>query len=288
MKRNILLIGHRSFLGREIKKLISENENYRLFSLENYFLEKDIIKLNKEDFLQKYFSNLVEIDTVISCLHLHKKKFNYELELNLKVYKNILNYVKIKNVKKIIYISSVNVSEDSFSSYAYIKYQIENLFQNFKNFIVIRPSTIIKIDQNKKLHGGRDGKSFNMFEKFFKYNLPIPIIGNGKYLFTYCFIKDLVNFILFTIKEDNYLNKKINFFSGEFLDFNTFMDYIGKIKNKKVYKIYIPLFLINFLCKIKIFNKKNIDNLLNQKIYYNYCNSIKENIQINQLKSLIK
>ena len=33
--------------------------------------------------------------------------------------------------------------------------------------------------------------NFSVFEKLFKFNLPIPIIGNGKYLFTFCFLNDL-------------------------------------------------------------------------------------------------
>ena len=71
------------------------------------------------------------------------------------------------------------------------------------------------------------------------------------------------------------------------MNFNTFIDYIGKIKNKNLLKIHLPLFFINLLCKFKIFNKKNVDNLLNQEIYYNYNNLIKEKIKINQLSSLI-
>ena len=71
------------------------------------------------------------------------------------------------------------------------------------------------------------------------------------------------------------------------MNFNTFIEHIGKIKNKKLCKIHLPLFLISILCKFKIFNKKNIDNLLNQEIYYNYNDLIKEKIKINQLSSLI-
>ena len=82
------------------------------------------------------------------------------------------------------------------------------------------------------------------------------------------------------VREDTFLNKKINFFSGELINFNTFIDYIAKIKNKKIIKIHIPLFFVNLLCRLKIFNKNNIDNLLNQKIYYNYDNLIKKKLKL--------
>jgi nucleoside-diphosphate-sugar epimerase len=281
--KNILLIGHKSFVGNSIGKLISEDVNFKVFFLDKHFLEKDIFLLSKEDFNEKYFSKFKEVEAVITCLHIHKNKFDEELALNIKAYENILHFVKFQKIKKIIYLSSVNVSENKSSSYAYIKNEIECLFDDFKNFIIVRPSTIISIDDNKRLLGGRDGTSFNLFEKLFNYNLPIPIIGDGKYLFTFCFLNDLSNFVLFLLKDDIFLNKKINFFSGEFLNFNTFIDYIAKIKNKSSYKIYLPLFFINILCKLKIFNHKNIDNLLNQRIYYNYYYLIKKKITINQL-----
>ena len=288
MIKNILLIGQKSFLSKKIKDLILLNNNLKISFPEKYFNEDDIYLLGKKDFYEKYFSRYSNVDVIISCIHIHKKKFEDELTLNTKIYENILYYAKLQNIKKIIYLSSVNVSETKSLSYAYIKYQIECLFKDFRNFVIIRPSTIISIDSNKTLLGGRDGSSFNLFEKFFNYNLPIPIIGNGKYLFTYCFLEDIANFILLLAKEDIFLNKKINFFSGELMNFNTFIDHIAKIKNKNIHKIHLPLFFINLLCKLKIFNKKNIDNLLNQEIYYNYSDLIKEKIKINQLSSLIK
>jgi len=182
----------------------------------------------------------------------------------------------------------VNVSDKETSHYAHVKYRIESLFVDYENFIIVRPSTIIALDHNKRLLGGKDGNSFNLFEKLFKYNMPIPIIGDGKYLFTFCFLKDLTNFILLLLKDNILLNKKINFFSGEYLNFNAFIDYIAIIKRKKAIKIFLPLSFVNLLCKLKIFNYKNIDNLINQRIYYDCNNLIKEKIKINQLIEVAK
>ena len=288
MIKNVLLIGHKSFVGSEFRKSIINKDNLNLFFLDRYFLEEDILSLSKKDFIKKYFSLFENIDAIVSCLHVHKKKFDQELEVNIKVYENILHFAKIKKIKKIIYLSSVNVSKNKSSSYAYIKYQIEDLFSSCDNSIIIRPSFIISIDNDKNLLGGRDGVSFKIFEKFFNYNLPIPIIGDGKYLFTYCFLKDLSNLMLFLLEDDTFLNKKINFFSGEFLNFTRFIDSIAKIKNKKKYKVYLPFLFVRVLCKLKILDHKNIDNLLNQRIYYNYYYLLKKKISIKQLLTMDK
>ncbi len=288
MKQNILLIGHKSFVGNQIKKFILKDGKFRIFFFKKYFLENDILDLNNKEFYKKYFSEYKKIDAVVSCLHIHKKELKDELILNTEAYKHILYFLKIKQIKKIIYLSSINVSKKKSSPYAYVKYRVENLFNNYDNFIIVRPSTIISLDKKKKLLGGTNGASLNLFEKLFNYNLPIPIIGDGKYLFTICFLNDLANFIILLLKDNILLNKKINFFTGEFLNFNTFIDYIGLIKKKNVYKFYLPLPLINFLCKLKILDYKKINNLLNQRIYYNYYDLIKKRIKINQLIKITK
>ena len=74
MIKNVLLIGHKSFVGNEFRKSIENNNNLNLFFLDKYFLEEDIFFLNKEDFNEKYFSKFKSIDAVVSCIHIHKKK----------------------------------------------------------------------------------------------------------------------------------------------------------------------------------------------------------------------
>ena len=288
MRKSILLIGHKSFVGNDIKNTILKEDKFNIFYLDKYFEENDILSLNIKEFYEKYFLKFNNIDFIISCLHIHKENSADELMLNLKVYENIQYFARLRNINKIIYLSSVNVSENNKSNYAYVKYKVESMLEKHKNFIIIRPSTIIMLDENNNLFGGKDGKSFSIFEKLFKYNLPIPIIGNGKYLFTFCFLNDLTRFILLNLNDDFLINKKINFFSGEYLNFNIFIDHIAKIKRKKAIKIFLPLLFVNLLCKLGIFNYKNIDNLINQKINYDYCDLIKNKIKINQLGNLKK
>jgi len=224
---------------------------------------------------------------VISCLHIHKNNLSNELNLNIRSYERILDFSKKIKVKKIIYISSVNASEDRSLSYSYTKFIIEKIISTYQNYAIIRPSTIISIDQKNKLVGGRNRSSFKLYEKFFKYNIPVPIIGDGKYLFTFCFLKNLVNFVLLLVDEDVFSNKKVNFFSGEYLNFVEFIEKVSLIKNRKIYKFFIPLKFINFLYLLKILNKKKIDNLFSQNICFNYNKEIESKIKINKLNELI-
>lgn len=242
MKKNILLIGHKSFIGKEFKKkILSSRNDFNLLYLKRHFCEKDILFLDTEKFLKKYFINYKKIDIVLSCLHIHKNKSVEELNLNLKIYKNILNFCEYLKIKKIIYISSVNVSKNKNYHYAYVKFKIENLIKKYKYFTIIRPSTVIKIDKKKFFFGGKNGGNFVFLEKLLKFNLPIPIVGDGKYLFTICLLSNLSDFILVLLKKNFLINKTINFFSGEYMNFNNFIDHFSRIKKKK---------LINFIYQL--------------------------------------
>ena len=65
----------------------------------------------------------------------------------MKIFYILLNYKMLK----IIYLSSVNVSKNKSLSYGYVKYRVECLINDFKNFIIVRPSTIISIMLTKIL-----------------------------------------------------------------------------------------------------------------------------------------
>jgi hypothetical protein len=94
---------------------------------------------------------------------------------------------------------------------------------------------------------------------------------------------------LLLLKKNTLINKTINFFSGEYLTFNSFIDNIFRIKKKKVFRIYIPISIIKFLSNLKLFelfSKKNLYNVLNQKISYNYNNLIKKKIYLDKIEDI--
>ena len=55
LKQSILLIGHKSFVGNDIKKTILKEDKFNIFYLDKYFKESDIISLNTKEFCEKYF-----------------------------------------------------------------------------------------------------------------------------------------------------------------------------------------------------------------------------------------
>ena len=84
-----------------------------------------------------------------------------------------------------------------------------------------------------------------MISKFFI----IPVPGFGKYSQTVCFGSDLAKFIDYTIVNNYFNNKVINFYTGEAISYNRFLDIYFNFKKIKRIKFYIPKVLITTAIK---------------------------------------
>ena len=280
----ILVIGHNSFIGNRFLHKISKN---RYFFIKSKFNENDIYYFSNEQFYEKYFSEFKsKIDISINFLYIFKS--SDEKKINILLLQKIVFSLKKLKIKKNIYISSVNSYKKSVYDYGKIKYLCEQYYKTLKNFIIIRPSTVIFFNKiNKKIFGGQGGKSLNLLNFFIDKFFVLPIFGKGNFLHTFCFLDDLVNFIFFVSSKRYFKNKIINFFSGEYLTYLDFIIFVLKIKKTNKIKIYIPLFIFSFfgyLLKLFTGNRsfflKRLNNLLSQKIEYNFISQINKEIKI--------
>ena len=126
-------------------------------------------------------------------------------------------------------------------------------------------------------------------------SLIVPVPGLGNYLQTICFVDDLAKFIECIIIDNIFSNKTINFFSGEFISYTKFLNIYFDFKKIKRFKLYIPKILILFaikLLKLLVPNlnlsSKNIDNLTNQKIEFNFSQNINKLITLKKICDINK
>jgi nucleoside-diphosphate-sugar epimerase len=282
---NILIIGHNSFIGK--KYLNKVKKKNKILFVKNKFNKNDIYFLSNERFYQKYFSTFCsKVDISINFLYIFnspdKKK------INVLLIKKIIFSLKRLKVKKNIYISSVNSHKKSFYNYGKIKYLCEQYYKPLKNFIIVRPSTVIVFNKKTRmLFGGQGGKSLNLInviiDKFFIF----PIFGKGDFLHTFCFLDDLINFLSLISFRSSFNNKTINFFSGEYINYLDFIKFIMEIKQTKRINIHFPLFIFKFLgylLKLLSSNRslflERLNNLMSQKIENNLMPSIRKKIKI--------
>ncbi len=200
---NILITGSSGFIGSKIKKYF-KNKGHKIFTLNrnsnkrnDYFISKNIIAVND---LKEI---IIDLDIII---HLssksHSNKFSIQNQKeNYFITKSLIKFAKKINLKKFIFLSSINVngeysdtniiSEKSvpkpLSLYAKSKFELEQLIQNeFRNSLIEYYNIRIPLVIGENAKGNL--KSLMYFAKF---NIPLPIKGiNNKRSFIS--IKDII------------------------------------------------------------------------------------------------
>lgn len=285
---NILILGTKSFIGKYIFDQLKKQFN--VLTLNNYFDETDILKLNNHEFVKKYFNHLnTKIDVIINLVYIHKNNLNDELNINLSLIDKICFFVNQKSIR-IIHISSVNSSDSNTDNkYSYTKNSLEKRIIDTDRYTILRLSTVIFKDKDNKFIGGRNGNSLNIFNFFIKKLRIFPLINNGDFIHTICFLNDLDKFIVILIRKKLFLNERINFFTGQYITLKQLISFFSKSYKLRIYFLNIPSIIIQCLVNIsKLFNlrfisEQKLKNLLEQNIEYDKSIEIERYIKLKKI-----
>lgn len=110
------------------------------------------------------------------------------------------------------------------------------------NGVVVRPVGI---------YGPGDTRFLKLFKHIYRGNF--KMIGKGKALYHLTFVEDLVEGIILAGEKDKISGEIFTLGGNEFLPLNELVALIGKILNKKVSKLKIPLlpvYIASFLCEM--------------------------------------
>lgn len=254
----ILITGSNGVVGREIVHLLGKNKKYNLILLTNNKKKKNKKKIFYQD-LTKPISFKLKIDAIIHCAAknpLSKIGSNPKniYSANIKMTKNIINFSNKNNVKKIIFLSAMDV-------YGLIKTKI--LFENQEAF-------------NPNLYGKSKSLSEKLFcskiNKFRTVCLRIPGIFTSDLTRN----RPLIINILKKVKNNenivaHNLDKKFN----NILDATEIVKFIKIILNKKVIKTEVyNLSASNPIKFIEVIN-------LLKKIFKSNSKIINKNLKLN-------
>lgn len=282
MNKNLLLLGKNNFLTNDIVTKFKQN-NINYFH-ENKRIDKKDLYLISDLFCKKYFFHHgIKFQYILITIHFHND-LNLKNNSNVLLAKHVNYFSKKNNDAKIIYISSAQASKVNLDKYAIDKLNSEEIYIKSNNFLIIRPSTILK-KMDSIIYGGFKGKTIMKVSKFIKrYNF-FPIPGKGEYQHTYCTINSLSNFIIANINDEIFINEKINFFSGEYLSYKEFIKKIANYLNRNPIFFFIPVKFFKLLLSILFMKRaiKQIDNLLIEKIEYDKTDEIKRIIKLETL-----
>ena len=169
--------------------------------------------------------------------------------------KNLFHGQKKNQIKKIIYISSLDVELDN-TEYAYSKKQAEQLIIDSNlAYVIIRPAVIF---------GKADTKNFGILNKLI-VRFPLVILPNkGSFLWQPVHVDDCVNLMISSLSTTNFDQQIITIVGPEKISFERIVKQLIKAtgKSKKIIKIpnwvsYLVL-LFGRLC----FQKNKVRSLL--------------------------
>ncbi len=225
---NFLLKQKHQVLNIDLNEYIIKDPNYR-------FKKIDVSKISELD-------NIVDnIDVVIHSVAkvpLVKNNLDFE-KTNVLGTKNILNAALKKKIKKFIYVSSsavygisgkspINEKSERYpcENYGFSKKRAEDLCFDFKekglNISIIRPRTVI---------GGKRLGIFSVLFWWIKNNKKIPVINNGKNVYQFVDINDLVESIYLVSTYEK--NEDFNIGADEFFSIEENLNHLINKYNSK-------------------------------------------------------
>lgn len=259
---NVGVVGCNGFVGKHLSFAISKNEKIKLklfgksdFNQTNLNLPyKKINVSNKEETCQE-LKNLDVIYYLASASIPFTSWQNpkIEIEQNLLPFLDFLECVSESNIKKIVFISSAGtiygssntkLTEDTnkfpFSPYGINKLTMEyylNYYnkKNNLNYDIYRVSNIYGENQDTSKGLG----IINTFLENIIYEKEIHVYGDGETIRNYIYIKDVVAFLLTSIKTELSTSNIYNLSSNDNLSINELLKIINSIVEEKQKIIYL-------------------------------------------------
>jgi len=308
----ILITGVAGFIGFKLaEKLLKDSHTiYGVDNINNYYsvnLKKQrlkILKKNKNFLFKKIhienkkklnnFLNKKKIDIIYHLAAQAGVRYSLVnpesyLKSNIEGFFNILEFARLKKIKKIIYASSSSVYGDQ------KKFPIkENFSKNQKNLYAITKDFNEKLAQlyfdnfKLKLVGlrfftvygawGRPDMIYFKYLNSLKFNRSITLYNNGNHYRDFTYIDDVVEMMIKIKNLDNsiFTNKTFNICSGKSINLIKYLKEIEKLYGKK--------------CKIKKIGKQKIEifkthgdntlirKLINKNKFINYKIGLKETV----------
>ncbi len=268
-KKNLIILGHTSFIGKHLISFFKNKKNYKVRGYNSKTL--NLSKKNNLKILNPFINNSIVI--ILSANKTQKGASSSVLKENFLMYFNLINYLKSKKVKKIIYVSSQVVFGESINNLKTVEntkkiassyYGLSKIIaENNLNISFQDNPELFTIIRMPRIYGPGDSiKNYGptKFVSSVTNNETITVWGNGKELREFIHVNDIVKIFYEIIKLNIF--GEINIASGKAYSFIDVLSTIEKITKNKV----------NYISKKRTGKLVNhvFDNSKFKKIFKNY------------------
>ena len=233
-KSKILITGATGNVGKALRAYLTKDYDISCLTNEGKRFADDII-----GDLNDYFSLFNATKNIDIVIHLagvikgNKKLLNF---VNVNGTKNLIDACEKNKVKKIIFMSSLDIKFNT--SYGKSKLKAEEIIKNSKlKYVILRPTTI---------YGEGFKTGVNSLTKILR-KIPIfPLPNSGQNLYQPLYVKDLI-LLIKQILDKNKFNNKIYFVGGkDILSLSQLVNVISSNLRKRTIKIPLPIKSKNF------------------------------------------
>lgn len=230
MSDDLVVTGATGFVGRNVRKFLSEN-NIKTISISrrDFSKFKNETKIVSKDYDEKkILPKLKKAHALIHLVGIGKQTVDSDYSLiNVEFTNKIINICKKANIKKIIYISGLGVSKNTTLGYFISKYRAEQQIIDSKlDYTIFRPSYIV----------GRDDPLTRYLKSQMKKGV-IQVPGSGKYSIQPIFINDVSKIILKSIQEKKFSRKILDLVGPEPITFEKYVSRFSCGTGTKIKKI---------------------------------------------------
>lgn len=291
----ILLIGASGFLGQELlKSLLIYDDIEKIYCLihKNPITIKDkrlyMISGDVRNLSTLHLPEKIDICVLLSGIT-NGRGYTIKDTMNINYggTKNVIQYCKRYEIKKIVLTSSINVHLKKMGAYAKSKQLAEKaVISSNIQYIIFRPALI---------YGYRQKLGLGVIEASIQKTGIVPVFGNGKKLEQPIFIKECANIMAYYIVYEK-KNRTIEVLGRDAYTYNELCKTIAKLIHKKVLLIHLPVLpfelCLKLLEKLKIPLPLSVEQIYhidtdlsgNMTNIYNETNIYGDSLENNYLK----
>ena len=207
MSKNILVTGGAGFVGTNLVKQLKVL-GYNITVIDNLSFGKESNYIEGVTYIKDHTKNIFELNLPKLDLIFHLgeyskitpsyKEINTVFDLNIKGSFNILEYTRVNNIPIVYAASSTRLAMegDGHSPYSFFKSLIVQLIKNYGDWYGLKYSICYFYNVYGEGHDTCDTgweTVISIFEKHYKANKPLTIVGNGTQRRDFTYVGDIVN-----------------------------------------------------------------------------------------------
>jgi UDP-glucose 4-epimerase len=207
MSKNILVTGGAGFVGTNLVKQLKVL-GYNITVIDNLSFGKEFNYIDGVTYIKDHTKNIFELNLPKLDLIFHLGEYSkitpsYEeidtvFDLNIKGSFNILEYARVNNIPIVYAASSTRLAMegDGHSPYSFFKSLIVQLIKNYGGWYGLKYSICYFYNVYGEGHDTCDTgweTVISIFEKQYKANTPLTIVGDGTQRRDFTYVDDIVN-----------------------------------------------------------------------------------------------